>query len=76
MAYHDFIADQTSSTSAFVVGGTPFVTNGAKPARDSYEASLGLTYHLGAVSVGVSYDYLTKTDYSADTVQARFRYDF
>ncbi|MGG5871884.1 autotransporter outer membrane beta-barrel domain-containing protein [Pseudomonas peli] len=76
MAYHDFIADQASSTSAFVVGGTPFVTHGAKPARDSYEASLGLTYRLGAVNLGVSYDYLTKADYSADTVQAKVRYDF
>lgn len=76
MAYHDFIADQSSSTSAFVVAGTPFVTHGAKPARDSYETSLGLTYRLGAVSLGVSYDYLTKADYSADTVQAKVRYDF
>jgi outer membrane autotransporter protein len=76
MAYHDFIADQASSTSAFVAGGTPFVTHGAKPARDSYEASLGMTYRLGAVSLGVSYDYLTKADYTADTVQARVRYDF
>ncbi|HZX16811.1 MAG TPA: autotransporter outer membrane beta-barrel domain-containing protein [Pseudomonas sp.] len=76
MAYHDFIADQASSTSAFLAGGTPFVTNGAKPARDSYEASLGLTYRLGAVSLGLSYDYLTKADYTADTVQARVRYDF
>ena len=76
MAYHDLIADQVSSTSAFLVGGTPFVTSGAKPARDSYEASLGLTYRLGAVSLGASYDYLSKADYSADTVQARVRYDF
>lgn len=76
MAYHDLIADQVASTSAFLVGGTPFVTSGAKPARDSYEASLGLTYRLGAVSLGASYDYLSKADYSADTVQARVRYDF
>lgn len=76
MAYHDLIADRVSSTSAFLVGGTPFVTSGAKPPRDSYEASLGLTYRLGAVSLGVSYDYLSKADYSADTVQARVRYDF
>ncbi|MNF54864.1 Outer membrane protein B precursor [compost metagenome] len=76
MAYHDLIADQVSSTSAFLVGGTPFVTSGAKPARDSYEASLGLTYRLGAVSLGASYGYLSKADYSADTVQARVRYDF
>ncbi|WP_439889241.1 autotransporter outer membrane beta-barrel domain-containing protein [Pseudomonas sp. MBLB4123] len=76
MAYHDFIADQASSTSAFLVGGTPFVTNAAKPARDSYEAGLGLTYRRGAASLGLSYDYLTKADYAADTVQARLRYDF
>ena len=76
MAYHDLIADQISSTSAFLVGGTPFVTSGAKPARDSYEASLGLHYRLGAVSLGVSYDYLSKADFSSDTVQARVRYDF
>jgi outer membrane autotransporter protein len=76
MAYHDLIADQTSSTSSFVVGGTPFTTHGAKPARESYEASLGVNYHLGAVSLGLSYDYLTKTDFSSDTVQAKLRYAF
>ncbi|AZE02896.1 autotransporter, putative [Pseudomonas chlororaphis subsp. aureofaciens] len=46
-------------------GGTPFTTSGASPVRDSYEASLG-----------GSYNYLTKTDFSADTFTAKVRYDF
>ncbi|TBU98930.1 autotransporter domain-containing protein [Stutzerimonas kirkiae] len=76
MAYHDFAADQSRSTSSYVLGGTPFVTSGAKPARDSYEAGLGLTYRLGAVSLGAGYDYIGKSGFDADVFQARLRYDF
>lgn len=76
MAYHDFIADQATSTSTFVLGGTPFVTSGAKPARTSYEAAVGVDYRLGAVTLGASYNYLSKTDFNADTFSAKVRYDF
>lgn len=76
MAYHDFIADQAASTSSFVLGGTPFITSGASPARTSYEAGIGVDYHLGAVTLGASYDYLGKDDFNADTFSARVRYDF
>lgn len=76
MAYHDFAADQASSTSTFVLGGTPFATAGAKPARSSYEAGVGVDYHLGAVTLGASYDYLGKTDFNTDTFTAKVRYDF
>lgn len=76
MAYHDFAADQASSTSTFVLGGTPFATTGAKPARNSFEAGVGVDYHLGAVTLGASYDYLGKTDFNADTFTAKVRYDF
>ncbi|WP_123427580.1 autotransporter outer membrane beta-barrel domain-containing protein [Pseudomonas brassicacearum] len=76
MAWHDFIGDQANTTSTFVLGGTPFTTSGAKPARDSYELGLGATYRIGAWSVGGSYDYLTKADFNADTFTAKVRYDF
>ena len=76
MAYHDLIADQAQSTSSFVLGGTPFVTSGAKPERNSYEAGLGADYRLGALTLGVSYDYFGKSDYSSDTFSAKVRYDF
>jgi outer membrane autotransporter protein len=76
MAYHDFAADQVSSTSTFVLGGTPFATTGAKPARNSYEAGVGVDYRLGAMTVGASYDYLAKSDFNADTFTAKVRYDF
>jgi len=76
MAYHDFAADEAQSTSTFVLGGTPFVSQGAKAVRNSYEAGIGADYHLGAVTVGVSYDYIGKTDFNADTFTAKVRYDF
>ncbi|SPY50742.1 Outer membrane autotransporter barrel [Pseudomonas aeruginosa] len=76
MAYHDFAADEAQSTSTFVLGGTPFVSQGAKAVRNSYEAGIGADYHLGAVTVGVSYDYTGKTDFNADTFTAKIRYDF
>ncbi len=76
MAYHDFAEDQVSSASTYVLGGTPFVTRGANPESDSYEAGVGVDYLLGAFTLGASYDYYTKTDFNADTFTAKVRYDF
>lgn len=76
MTYHDFAADKARSTSSYVMGGSPFVTNGAKPVRNSYEAGLGVNYRLGAVSLGAGYDYIGKSGYNADVVQLKLRYDF
>lgn len=76
MAWHDVIGDKVSSTSTYVLGGNPFVTTGASPVRDSYEATVGATYKIGAVTVGASYGYQTKTDFDGQTVSGRVRYDF
>ncbi|RQJ19381.1 autotransporter outer membrane beta-barrel domain-containing protein [Pseudomonas aeruginosa] len=76
MAYHDFAADEAKSTSTFMLGGTPFVTQGARSVRNSYEAGIGADYRLGAVTLGLSYDYVGKSDFNADTFTAKVRYDF
>lgn len=76
MAYHDVIGDKSSTTSAFVLGGNTFVSNGASPARDSYQVGVGANYKLGAVNVGAGYDRLMKTGFDADTFTAKVRYDF
>lgn len=76
MAWHDFIADKASTTSTFVLGGTPFTTKGATPARDSYELGLGVDYRVGAWSVGGMYSYLASSGFDADTFTANVRYDF
>jgi len=76
MAYHDFAADPVQNTATFVLGSTPFVSHGASVARNSYEAGLGADYKLGAVSVGVSYDYVGKSGFDADVFSARLRYAF
>ncbi len=76
MAYHDFAADQVSSTSSYLLGGSSFVSNGAKPARDSYEATLGLNYRVGALSLGAGYEHVGRSGFDADTLRAKVRYDF
>ncbi|MDD2160967.1 autotransporter domain-containing protein [Pseudomonas sp. MIL19] len=76
MVYHDFAADQVTNTASFTFGGSPFVANGASPARTRYEAGVGVDYKLAAVTLGLSYDYTGKEDFSADTFQAKVRYDF
>lgn len=76
MAYHDFAADEASSTSTFLLGNTPFVTSGAKAVRNSYEAGIGTDYKLGAVTLGVNYDYIGKSGFDADVFSAKVRYDF
>lgn len=76
MAYHDVIGDKSSTTSAFVLGGSSFVASGATPARDSYEVGVGANYKLGAVTLGASYDRLMKTGFDADSFSAKVRYDF
>lgn len=76
MALHDFAADQTKSTSAFVAAGNPFTVSGAKPVRNSYEASVGADYRLGALTFGANYGYTGKKGYNADTFSAKVRYDF
>ncbi|QXH59127.1 autotransporter outer membrane beta-barrel domain-containing protein [Pseudomonas maumuensis] len=76
MTYHDFAADPVQNTSTFVLGSNAFVTRGANVSRNSYEAGLGVDYKLGAVSVGVSYDYVGKSGFDADAFSARVRYAF
>lgn len=76
MTYHDFAADQADTTSAFVLGGNAFVSNAAKPTRNSYEAGVGAEYSVGAMTFGASYNYLRKADFNADTFSLKARYDF
>ncbi|EHJ93955.1 autotransporter family protein [Vreelandella boliviensis] len=76
MGYRDFADDRATSTASFVRGGASFVTQGADPANTTYEAGVGVDYLLGAFSMGVSYDFVSKSDFNADSVVAKLRYDF
>lgn len=76
MLYQDIMSDETSTTSTYVQGNTPFVTTGAKSARSSYEAGVGADYKLGAVTLGLNYDHVGKSGFDADTFTAKVRYDF
>lgn len=76
MAYHDFAADRIDTTASFVFGGSSFTSSGASPVRTRYEAGIGVDYRLAAMTLGLSYDYTGKESFSADTFQAKVRYDF
>lgn len=76
MGYHDLIADKSSTTSAFTLGGNSFVATGVTPTRNSYEVGVGANYKLGAVTIGASYEKLMKTGFDADAFTAKVRYDF
>ena len=76
MYYQDLLSDKAETTSTFVQGNTPFVTHGTKAPRSSYEAGVGADYQLGAVTLGLNYDHVAKSDFSADTFTAKVRYDF
>lgn len=76
MYYQDVMSDKAEATSTFVQGNTPFVTQGTKAPRGSYEAGTGVDYQLGAITLGLNYDHVGKSGFSADTFTAKVRYDF
>lgn len=49
---------------------------GASPDRDSYEGSVGVSYEVNALTLGVSYNYQAKSGFDADTLGFKARYDF
>ena len=76
MAYHDLMGDRVAQTSSFVNGGSTFSVTGASVARDSYEASVGVTYQVSAFSVGASYTRQARSGFDADGVMIKARYAF
>ena len=76
MAFHDFAQDDANSTSAFALGGNTFATTGAPATKWTYEAGVGLDWTKGNYTVGAFYDYTRKSDFNADTLSLKARYDF
>lgn len=76
IAYHDFIGDQASTSSTYLLGGSAFTTTGASPERDTYQAGVGGTYELGNLSFGLTYDYTAKSGFDSDTFTGKVRWDF
>lgn len=75
-ATYDMIGDTANTTSSYVLGGSAFTTSGAKPARTAVNAGIGADYQLGSINVGINYERQERSDFDADTVMAKVRYDF
>lgn len=77
MYFSDLIGDTVSTTSGYVLGSTPMVTyEGIEPETSTLEISLGVDYRMGNFTLGGSYDRASKSDFTADTLLAKVRYDF
>lgn len=76
MAWHDVINDHVETNSAFLIGGTSFVSQGVRQSRETYEAQLGVSYRVGAVSAGVGYNYAARSSLDANGLQAQASYLF
>ena len=74
---YDFIADKTEVTSRFTGGGASFKTEGAKPAKSSFDIGGTLTF-LGKsnVQIDFDYDFNIKNDYQSHNGAVTFKYGF
>lgn len=76
MAWHDVIGDVTKTTSTYVAGDQPFTTTGANPRLNTITSSVGANYKVGQWEIGMTYDRSDRSDYQANTVSARLRFNF
>lgn len=76
MAFNDLIQDDMQTTSAFLLGGNTFVTDGAKAQPWTYEAGVNVGWSKGNTTLGAGWDYARKAGFSADTWNVSVRWDF
>lgn len=78
LANYDFVGTRSSSTARFSpAGSTPFVTEGADPARFGADLTAGLDIvTAGALTLNVAYTYGLRDDFHAHggSLRARFQY--
>jgi len=77
MVYYDFIGDPFQTTSSFEGGGGSFNTQGIKPAQNSYDIGMDITY-LGNnhTAIKASYDFEFKEDFRSHSGFVRLRYEW
>jgi len=62
--FYDFINDKQLATALFTAGGFEFLSQGATPARSSYEVGLSFAVHSDIkTSVALQYDYVGRENY-------------
>ena len=77
MAWHDFKAEKVKAEIGFENSSETFTYYGPKGVKDRYQASVGAEYQMdNNVTLSITYDHNWQSDFKADTVQAKLRYDF
>jgi len=78
MVYYDLVGDEIETTSTFVQGVTPFITEGADTNRTTIAVAAGLTFGSlnSPLSFNIGYEYLTRDDFDSHSVNGKLRYEF
>jgi len=75
--FHEFQATESNSVSSFAFGSSPFLSRGAKPAKDALNVGTSLDYSNGeGASIAVQYDAEFKDRYLSNTLVLRARWEF
>lgn len=74
---YDLIGDEIQTTSNFTGGGASFETDGADPARSTFNIGTAVTYELdNNWALTADYDYEIKSDFDAHSGMVRAGYKF
>lgn len=78
MVYYDLIGDTIQTSSRFTGGATYFQTEGADPARLSWELNAGLTFEAPGtpLTFKVGYDLLGREDFMSHNFNGKLTFDF
>lgn len=75
--YHEFQATESNSVASFAFGSTPFVSRGAKPAKDALNVGASVEYaSREGLSLSVQYDAEFKDRYLSNVLALRARWEF
>lgn len=75
--FHEFQATESNSVSSFAFGSTPFVSRGAKPAKDALNVGTSVDYvDNEGLSLSVQYNAEFKDRYLSNTLALRARWEF
>ena len=77
MAWHDVKAEAVETGIGFENSGESFTYFGPEAVKNRYQASIGAEYWMdNNITLSLNYDHNWQSGFKANTVQAKFRYDF
>jgi outer membrane autotransporter protein len=75
--FHDFNDNKSMASATFTGGGFEFLSQGAQPAKTTFELGLGLAVHSAKkTAVTMHYDYVERADYHRHQAFIKVRHEW